>query len=159
MWPVVRLTEQLGGDLNSPADRITTLLATDPPAGQLLLFVDQFEELFTLTKDREAQREFIRLLKILREDRRCLIVLAMRADFYPDLMNSPLWPVDRNQILDVAPVRGEALRQAIVRPAEAVGVYLEEGLVESLISDAADEPVPSRCSRKPWSYCGRSRER
>src|SRR5207249_1183522 len=31
-------------------------------------------------------------------------------------------------------------RQAIVRPAAAVGVYLESGLVERLLADAADEP-------------------
>ena len=62
------------------------------------------------------------------------------SNFYPDLMSSALWPVNRSQIVDVAPLRGNALRQAIVRPAEAIGVYLEEALVDSLIADAANEP-------------------
>lgn len=64
----------------------------------------------------------------------------MRADFYQDLMNSPLWPVDRSQIMDIAPLRGEALRRAITGPAEAVGVCLEEGLTDRLVVDAANEP-------------------
>ena len=64
----------------------------------------------------------------------------MRADFYGDLMNSTLWPIDKSQIVEIVPLRGDPLRQAIVNPAEAAGVYLEEGLVERLIADTADEP-------------------
>jgi hypothetical protein len=55
-------------------------------------------------------------------------------------MNSALSPIDRSQLVDVAALRGESLRQAIIKPAEAVGVYLEDGLVERLLADAADEP-------------------
>ena len=138
--PLARLTEQLGGDAHQPADTVKSILEAEPRAQRLLLFVDQFEELFTQVKDRAVQEDFITALKNLREDPRCLIIGAMRVDFYPDLMSSALWPVNRSQIVDVAPLRGDALRQAIVRPAEAIGVYLEEALVDSLIADAANEP-------------------
>jgi tetratricopeptide (TPR) repeat protein len=138
--PMGRLAEQLGGDPHRAGECIGAILETEPPAQRLVIFVDQFEELFTQVKDRAAQEDFISALKSLRGDPRCTVVLGMRVDFYPDVMNSTLWPVDRGQIVDVAPLRGEALRKAIVRPAETVGVYLEEGLVDSLIADAASEP-------------------
>jgi GAF domain-containing protein len=64
----------------------------------------------------------------------------MRADFYPDLMNSDLWPVKHNQRLEIAPLRGEALRRAIEQPALDVGVHFQAELLEHLLADAADEP-------------------
>ena len=68
------------------------------------------------------------------------IVLTMRADFYHDLMNSDLWPLDPSLRLEVAPLKGDPLRRAIERPASNAGVYLETGLSERLVVDAASEP-------------------
>ena len=62
----------------------------------------------------------------------------MRADFYPDLMNSELWPVDPADRIEIAPLRGEWLRTAVEQPAKDVGVKLEAGLVERIEADAAD---------------------
>src|SRR5207247_8359845 len=70
----------------------------------------------------------------------CAILLTLRADFHSDLMTSDLWPVAPIERLEIAPLRGQALRQAIQQPADDVGVYLESGLVERLIGDAIDEP-------------------
>ena len=64
----------------------------------------------------------------------------MRADFYPDLMTSDLWPIDLPQRLEVVPLQGQALRQAIQQPAQQVGVYPEGELIERLLADAAGEP-------------------
>ena len=64
----------------------------------------------------------------------------MRADFYPDLMTSDLWPIDLPQRLEVVPLQGQALRQAIQQPAQQVGVYPEGELIERLLADAAAEP-------------------
>src|SRR5215213_3506298 len=55
-------------------------------------------------------------------------------------MSSDLWPIDASQRLEIAPLRGAALRDAIARPAEELGVYLEAELLERLLADAADEP-------------------
>ncbi len=116
------------------------MLDAEPSARRFLLIVDQFEELFSQVKDSATREAFIGRLKSLRGDPRCLVILTMRADFYGDLMTSPLWPVDKSQVIDIAPLRGDALRRAIVKPAEAADVFLEEGLVEHLIADAANEP-------------------
>jgi hypothetical protein len=64
----------------------------------------------------------------------------MGADFYPDLMNSDLWPITDGQRIEIAPLRGQTLRRAIQQPAVDKGVNIEEDLLERLIRDAADEP-------------------
>lgn len=113
---------------------------TDTPAPpRLLLFIDQLEELFT-RHDRATQRSFCQRLQELRQDDRYTLVLALRADFYPDLMSSQLWPIDPGQRLEVAPLRGEALAAAITEPAARVGISVQPALRERLLADAADEP-------------------
>ncbi len=108
-------------------------------APQLLLVVDQFEELF-VQNSKADQNAFIAQLKAVRQLAGVILVITMRADFYPDLMNSDFWPVDGSQRMEIAPLRGDALRAAIEQPARAVKVTLESGLVERLLADAADEP-------------------
>ncbi|MFZ4661063.1 MAG: CHAT domain-containing protein [Caldilineaceae bacterium] len=108
-------------------------------AGQRLLVVDQLEELF-VQNSKTKQNAFIAQLKAVSRLDRVAIVITMRADFYPDLMNSDFWPVDASQRMEIGPLRGAALRAAIEKPANAVQVLLESGLVERLLADAADEP-------------------
>ncbi len=123
-----------------PEDRLAhgTPAAT-PAERRLLLLIDQFEELFTLA-DRAEQLRFVAAFQALRFVPQCTLLLAMRADFFPDLMSSALWPIDPSQRIEIAPLRGAGLRAAIERPAQAVGVRIEAGLVDRLLSDAADEP-------------------
>ena len=42
--------------------------------------------------------------------------------------------------MEITPLRGAALRDAIVRPAAAVGAHIEPVLLERLLHDAGDEP-------------------
>jgi WD40 repeat protein len=122
-----------------PARVIAKMLADNPPAQRVLLVIDQFEELFTQLEHAEQGR-FIAALNTLRKVKSCTLLIAMRADFYPDLMNSELWPIDTSQRLEIAPLRGNELRRAIEQPANDAGVYLEDRLLERLLADAADEP-------------------
>jgi signal transduction histidine kinase/GAF domain-containing protein len=137
--PIQALAEAIKGDADRPAEAIGNLLAAHPPAQRLLLVIDQFEELFTQST-RTAQARFIAMIQSLRAIKTCALLIAMRADFYPDLMTSDLWPIDHTQRSEIAPLRGEALRQAIQQPADDLGVHLDEGLLERLVADAADEP-------------------
>ncbi|MBV9786908.1 MAG: TIR domain-containing protein, partial [Chloroflexi bacterium] len=137
--PTKTLIDLLAGDFSQQPDLITTMLATPPPAERLLLVIDQFEELFTQA-ERGEQMRFIAALLSLRTFENCVLLITMRADFYPELMNSTLWPILPSQRLEVAPLRGAALHEAIERPAVDVGVYLEPALVERLLADGNDEP-------------------
>lgn len=105
---------------------------------RLLLVVDQFEEVFTLAK--EEAIPFQQALLRLAETPNCYLILTVRADFYPDLMGSPLWKKIQSHRLEVAPLDEAGLREAIVKPAEHVDVLVESALVERLARDAAGEP-------------------
>jgi len=118
---------------------VGTLVGQEPSAERLLLVVDQLEEAFAQASAPERSA-FLSTLVTLREVRQCAVVATMRADFYPELMTCPLWPVDPVERVEVTPLRGAALRQAIERPARDVGVHLDPGLTERLLADAADEP-------------------
>jgi hypothetical protein len=133
------LVHRIGDDPGHAGQLINGLIAARPPAKRLLLVIDQFEELFTQA-DRSIQNYFIAALQVLRTVETCTLLIAMRADFYPDLMHSDLWPIDISQRIELAPLRGPALRSAIVQPATDMRVYLDPALLERLLADAASEP-------------------
>jgi energy-coupling factor transporter ATP-binding protein EcfA2 len=137
--PIQELGGILGGDPAQPANCVARLLGTNLPAGRVFLVIDQFEELFSQA-ERAEQTRFIAALLALREVEQCAMLISVRADFYPDLLNCELWKYVKSQRLELAPLRGDALREAIKKPAAEVGVWLEPGLVERLMADAADEP-------------------
>jgi WD40 repeat protein len=136
--PLDALAAALDGEPDRPVSAIRELLSQHGEKAQLLLVVDQFEELFTVTE--EGAERFQELLLSLTELPRCRVVVTVRADFYPQLMASPLWPLVQAHRMEVLPLDGDALRQAIMRPAENLHVFVETALVERLIADAAGEP-------------------
>jgi hypothetical protein len=137
--PMQELAAILAGDPAQPAERVANLLDTNHPASRFFLVIDQFEELFSQA-ERALQARFIAALLALRTVEQCAMLISVRADFYPDLLNCELWKYVKSQRLELAPLRGDALREAIEKPAAEVGVWLEPGLVERLMADAADEP-------------------
>jgi len=137
--PLKTLGQILEGDPRQFAQALAELLAANPPAQRLLLVIDQFEEFFTQA-GRAEQSCFISTMRTIRTVENCVLLVVMRSDFYTDLMNSALWPVEPSQRLEIAPLRGVALRQAIQQPAADLGVYIEAGLIERLLADAAEEP-------------------
>jgi hypothetical protein len=122
-------------------DAVGRLLTDHPGHDRLLIVVDQLEELFTIAGS-NARAAFIAALRALRDDSRVALVLTLRADFYAQLMESPLWADLDGQLsrLEVSPLRGDKLRLAIEAPARTLGVYFEPVLVERLMHDVADEP-------------------
>ena len=104
-----------------------------------LIFVDQFEELFTSCHDLDRRNNFIAsLVRVANSgDNSVKIVLAMRADFleqlssYPDLGKI----VNENNLHLVTDMHPDELTQAIEQPAAKHGVVFEEGLVEQIIKE------------------------
>jgi WD40 repeat protein len=136
--PLAALTDVLDGDPSHPDQVISDLLATTPDADKLLLLVDQFEETFTTSK-RDAEA-FQRILGELLTTANCYVVLTVRADFYAELMSCPLWNQIQARRFEVLPMDESNMRQAIVMPAEDVGVFVESTLVERLVADGGGEP-------------------
>lgn len=142
--PSDALNEAFGGDALAP-EAIPRLLAASVavsaplPARRLLLVVDQLEELFSQATG-DKQIDFCHILQHLGQRDDCVILLVMRSDFFSELMSSELWPIPPAERIELTPLRGAALREAIVRPAADVGVVIAPELVERLLADAAGEP-------------------
>ncbi len=114
------------------------LLAAEPGAARFLLVIDQFEEVFTQgAAERDAFLAAIQRLVALRD---CHVVLTMRSDFFDDLLKSTLWPLAQPHRLEIAPLGERELREAIVKPAEDTGVFIESALAERLVSSSAGQP-------------------
>ncbi len=122
----------------------TRVSLRDAPADRrLVIFVDQFEEIFTLCPD-EAQRKSI-IANLLHAataaDGQTIVVVTLRADFYgrcaayPDLAAA----VSDRQSL-VGPMTRDELRSAVERPAYLTGCELEGGLADLLLNEVAAQP-------------------
>ena len=107
----------------------------------LVLCIDQFEELFTLSPA-ALQTKFVTALSAMTDpaDSTVRIVIAVRADFYAACAQIP-WLAERitsNQVL-VGPMTNPELRRAISEPARPMGLHLERGLVDAIIEEAGSE--------------------
>lgn len=149
----LHLADDLEARLADRADglctAVSTLWAGRPEATTLLIVVDQFEELFTQVAGtpkevRQEQRQFIaNLVEAVRTFRgRVRVVLTLRADFFRHCLDFPnlrIW-LETNQFL-LGPLGEDALREAVVKPAQVVGAMFEKGLVSRLIDDMRDQPA------------------
>jgi formylglycine-generating enzyme required for sulfatase activity len=123
----------LSSIVSSQADRQT------PTA--LLLFIDQFEECFTVAEEMEA-RGLFRLLKAAPSWKALRVIVTIRHDFLGKVIEIS----DLGETLSgqgffslPAPPR-DALRSMIEGPARKAALDLEEGLTELLLDDTGNEP-------------------
>lgn len=133
---VVRPGEQSAPDLIGTLEQV--------PAGErLVLAVDQFEELFSESVAEDERRAFVDALveAAWDPDRRALIAIALRADFFgrlaPYVELADL--VGPNHVL-LGPMSTGELRRAIEGPAARTGLQVEPALVDALVDDVAGEP-------------------
>ncbi len=136
------------------------LPASDDGAGRLVLIVDQFEQVFTLNADPEAEAQrqaFIAALCAAATNPAApgieppaLVVIAVRGDFldpcaaYPELAGALQ---DRQFV--VGPMTEPELRQTITGPADVAGLHIEPALTGTILNDlraagghGAAEPLP-----------------
>ena len=126
-----------------------TLLGSEPEAlaalvqrlnrsgNKWLLFIDQFEEIFTQTEESLREKFIAALVAIIREPANSTkVILAMRADFLERLSPFPEFAklVEKNIDL-VTDMHPDELRLAIEQPAAHHGVVFQQGLVEEIIKD------------------------
>ncbi|MEM9538311.1 MAG: CHAT domain-containing protein [Cyanobacteria bacterium P01_E01_bin.42] len=138
-------------DLENLSDR---LLQKNSKKRRFVLFVDQFEEIYTLCADREMRQNFIQLLIAPLRDRsnsnlhafgkkkQLTLILTLRADFleralsdrhFADLLCE--YPPELLQ-----PMNREELREAIEKPAQQLNVKIAEGLSDRILDSVAEEP-------------------
>ena len=114
-----------------------TLQKLDGAPGPIV--VDQFEEVFTLSRDEAGRAAFFARLLALFPERP--VVLTMRADFWGDCAPYPALraAMEAHQRL-IAPMDAAELRKAIEKQAAAVGLRFEADLAATIIDGVQGEP-------------------
>jgi WD40 repeat protein/energy-coupling factor transporter ATP-binding protein EcfA2 len=130
---------------SDPLAALSHVLPPGPlPERTTLLFVDQFEETFTLCTGDVVRNAFIERLVELVQDPAAQhrVILTMRSDFEQYVVRSeilqPLWEQSKHYI---PPLTAPELREAIEQPAQQIGLKFESGLVEALLQDVLGEPA------------------
>jgi WD40 repeat protein/uncharacterized caspase-like protein len=128
------------------------------PEPMVILIVDQFEEVFTLAaaSDRKQFLEIILGALDYASDRFKLVVV-LRADFISSCLEVPALTkaLQQSNVLVPPHLTKEDYRQAIVMPAEKVGLHIEPQLVEVLLAElnysAGDLPLLQFVLEQLWS--------
>ncbi len=125
----------------SLGDAVAALLPD--PAAHLLLVVDQFEELFTLT-DASERDSFLATIAeaAVHPEGRIRVVVTLRADFYDQPLAHPgIAELVSAGTVAVRPLSPDELERAIAAPAESVGVPVESALTAVLVAHVSHQPA------------------
>ena len=136
------LREQLQRDAHGLIRGANLVLPNDH--GELVLIIDQFEELFSSLIEESARTHFLELIHTAVTERRSRVrvVITLRADFYDrPLQYANFGELVRSRMETLMPLGAKELEDAIVSPAERVGVTFESGLVGTIIDDILYQPA------------------
>ena len=123
--------------------RATRMVLPPAPEAELVLFIDQFEELFALCVDEATRRHLLEsiIVATLDEHSRLRVVITFRADF----VDRPLQYVDFGELFRqrselVLPMTAEDLERAVVGPARWAGLAVEDGLPATIVAELVAQP-------------------
>ena len=111
----------LGDLLDQTGRRYDELGQPRPPT--FLLYIDQGEELYVRSAERERQC-FSELVAAALSERRLRAVMSLRADFLGELQKDELLQ-DSSHKIEVPPLRETQLREVVSRPAALLGARFE----------------------------------
>ncbi|GEM_PF-7011810 len=119
-------------------DRMLHRMVKKHSSDYVVLYIDQFEELFTLTADENERQQLINLITsaVTEPDGKLIVLLSMRADFFGHPLNYPaLGALVRDYFEAVLPMSIAELRDAILKPAHlpTAGLHFDAGLVAEII--------------------------
>ena len=139
-----KLTPNRSRELIEAGDAATVrdalLAGTAVGGSEVLLFVDQFEELFTLVEE-EDRDVFLRWLATAARTPGMRVVLAMRNDLMGTYMESALLTdLMQGRGYLVKPPDALARTEMITTPARRAGLEVDDGLVEAIRRETGDEP-------------------
>jgi len=141
--PPDSLLRQLNEDERGFVRAVKRVLPGDSEDAELLLFIDQFEELFTLVDDEGIRTHFMNsLIAAVTDPRsRIRVMITLRADFY----DKPLNYVKFGELMQkrteiVLPLSADEIERAVNGPADRAGLILERGLTTSIVADVNEQP-------------------
>ncbi|MET9966992.1 hypothetical protein ABZZ80_14015 [Streptomyces sp. NPDC006356] len=125
-----------------PAHTYGHLLAPAEGEPESWVVVDQFEEAFTLCRDREERARFIDLLLAARDPAsRLRVLVTVRADFYARCSeHRGLADALSGAGLLLGSMTADELREAVTKPAQAAGLLVERELTTRIVEEVVDQP-------------------
>jgi WD40 repeat protein/serine/threonine protein kinase len=111
---------------------------------RVLLFVDQLEELYTLTGDEEVRRRYMRAVCCAADDAESWVrvVFTLRDDSLGRVAEEAEAQEALGQITLLRSPGRDALNEILVRPLEAVSyAYDDPGIVEEMLAEVRGEPA------------------
>lgn len=132
------LAHQLANEEGVLEQVVRAALESSSGADRLLLVIDQFEEIFTLTSATEPEVAAALFVERLQEACRTApvtVLVTIRADFYGRAMSLSRSFCDemlRGQV-NIGPMKRDELQRAIERPAHQQGIHFEPGLVPRIL--------------------------
>ncbi|MFN8468677.1 MAG: SUMF1/EgtB/PvdO family nonheme iron enzyme [Caldilineaceae bacterium] len=150
------LMDDLAKDARS-LDLFASRLLARTGAPRLVIVIDQFEELFTLCKDRAEQQAYLdNLLTAAVPDGATTVILTLRADFYARCAEfAKLRAALQDYQKYIGPMAHDELRTAIEAPAVQNGWNFEPGLIDAILDDVEGEagalPLLSHALLETWN--------
>jgi len=115
-------------------------LADRPEWAELLVFIDQFEELFTLSAER-FRAPFVAFIDRATKTNRLRIAATLRADFYHRCVEFlALAELMRGGTFPLSIPNAGSLYEMISRPADRAALTFEEGLAQQILTDTGNDP-------------------
>jgi serine/threonine protein kinase len=110
----------------------------------ILLYVDQFEELYAMGADADERRAFTAALAGAADDTASplRVVLSMRSDFVDRIAEDPRFAeLASIGLVVLGPIERGGLRDALVRPVENVGYRFEApAMIEAMLDELSETP-------------------
>ncbi len=133
---------------------------------RLLLFVDQFEELFTQVADPAERLAFMACLSAVADDATSplRVVLSTRSDFLDRIAEDPQFLGELTQgLFFLGPPNRDGLREAITQPAEMAGFRFEldatvEDMLDHLETTPGALPLLQFAASKLWDSRDKARK-
>lgn len=130
--------------IKTRSDALKCLIETSE-VKKMILFIDQFEEVFSLCQSQSDRNLFFRQLvdALTLEASKVCLIIAIRSDFvgkFYEQSYEGLSEKIRDSSESVMPMKREDLEQIIVRPAHQVGLVLEPDLSQALLDDISSSP-------------------
>jgi WD40 repeat protein len=139
--PPTDIVKRLETDPNALRELLDEVLPE--PSDELFLFIDQFEEIFTLAPSENQSNHFIELLyyALTAPNSRLRLVITIRADFYDrPLLQPRISNLMRERTEVVVPMSPSELERVIIEPARKVGVGIDNGLVAAIVAEVKEQP-------------------
>ena len=144
--PMTELARQALGRPGSDdlGDLLRHLVEDGPDSdARVVLAVDQLEEAWTVCQDEGERRQFLAALADLATDPRSAVtvVVAIRSDYLSQLADHDgLRSLVGAGTVLVGPLTPAEIRRAVERPAATARLALDDGLADTIVSDAGEEP-------------------